>query len=508
MKIKCSNCGTEYSIKDSIYPEERFKCASCGNMIERKIEKIPPIIYRKGRKKGSKSKDSHYSILLEQGEKLYRIESFTKFTKWMSEGRISLKDRFSIAGGEWRKVEDIPLFRNIGEIVKEESEGISPDSLLIKLTERERAGSLIPEEVIEERRIEKVANEFFSSKESIATEDFYRGKKRMIWAFRLLLGVFIISLVVLIIRSLPYTGIKGFYRKMGEEPDIFKEEVAKVTGEKSKTEIPMDTAVQEGIKSGNREREDISGVIPRGTLDLGKEREEIARVHKAIDEISIEKVAEKGTRPETKDKSGEDISDRSRMYKEKSGQKGAAIEEKVEKPVIKPVRSYIESVGSQKGSSLSTIKRLRWNGQYQEALKIVREEMITSPSDSRLFEEAGWIYIGLNNFMEAEKSFKKAISLSPNYPQAYHGLGIVYMKKGEKKKALDAYRRCLALSPNYDKKAEVKAFIRNLEVTYGTEGVKEEMIEKKEEIVGSEKKEKQEESGTDIKIIIPGVKWE
>lgn len=105
---------------------------------------------------------------------------------------------------------------------------------------------------------------------------------------------------------------------------------------------------------------------------------------------------------------------------------------------------------------VSRLRKLNDQGRYEEVLKELTDEALTTHNDPQLNLEATIAYnergISLYNqkkYTEALTQYDKAIELKPDYEAAYNNRGLVWEKMGELDKAIEQYNKALELKPNY-----------------------------------------------------------
>jgi tetratricopeptide (TPR) repeat protein len=84
-------------------------------------------------------------------------------------------------------------------------------------------------------------------------------------------------------------------------------------------------------------------------------------------------------------------------------------------------------------------------GQYDEALDILREGLTLYPSAVELHVGVGYARLAREEFAWARRSFEEALVLDPDHEDALAGLGETLLKFGQRAAALKSFRRTLEL---------------------------------------------------------------
>jgi len=85
------------------------------------------------------------------------------------------------------------------------------------------------------------------------------------------------------------------------------------------------------------------------------------------------------------------------------------------------------------------------DGQYDEALEVLREGLALYPNSVELHIGVGYARLARDEFAWARQSFEKALVLDPDHEDAIAGLGETLLKFGARDQALDRFRRILEL---------------------------------------------------------------
>src|ERR671936_1399417 len=84
-------------------------------------------------------------------------------------------------------------------------------------------------------------------------------------------------------------------------------------------------------------------------------------------------------------------------------------------------------------------------GQYDEALSVLREGLSLYPHAVELHVGMGYARLAREEFAWARRSFEEARGLDPDHEDTLAGLGEVLLKFGERGAALACFERVLAL---------------------------------------------------------------
>lgn len=84
-------------------------------------------------------------------------------------------------------------------------------------------------------------------------------------------------------------------------------------------------------------------------------------------------------------------------------------------------------------------------GQYDEALAVLREGLALYPTSVELHVGAGYARLARDEFAWARRSFEEALTLDPEHEDALAGLGEVLLKFGQVEAGLRAYERTIEL---------------------------------------------------------------
>ena len=84
-------------------------------------------------------------------------------------------------------------------------------------------------------------------------------------------------------------------------------------------------------------------------------------------------------------------------------------------------------------------------GQYDEALDVLREGLALYPNSVELHIGVGYAYHAREEYAWARRSFEEALVLDPEHEDALAGLGETLLRFGQQDAALRSFRRTLEL---------------------------------------------------------------
>src|ERR671919_340260 len=84
-------------------------------------------------------------------------------------------------------------------------------------------------------------------------------------------------------------------------------------------------------------------------------------------------------------------------------------------------------------------------GQYEEALEILREGLALYPHAVELHIGVGYARLAREEYAWGRRSFEEALVLDPEHEDALAGLGETLLKFGQQEAALKSFRRILEL---------------------------------------------------------------
>src|SRR3954468_2147894 len=89
-------------------------------------------------------------------------------------------------------------------------------------------------------------------------------------------------------------------------------------------------------------------------------------------------------------------------------------------------------------------------GQYDEALDVLKEGLSLYPNSVELHIGVGYARLARDEFAWARRSFEEALILDPDHEDALAGLGETLLKFGQQDAALKSFRRILELGYSDD----------------------------------------------------------
>lgn len=92
--------------------------------------------------------------------------------------------------------------------------------------------------------------------------------------------------------------------------------------------------------------------------------------------------------------------------------------------------------------------QLRANGQFKDAVELLRKATLLDPRNGDLHRELGITFLINHNWKEARVEMLEAIRLEPNSAGAHSGLAFALEKLGDLKGALSQYRICTQMDPH------------------------------------------------------------
>jgi tetratricopeptide (TPR) repeat protein len=92
---------------------------------------------------------------------------------------------------------------------------------------------------------------------------------------------------------------------------------------------------------------------------------------------------------------------------------------------------------------------LRDQGQYDEAIEVLRTTLRVSGANARVYAELGQIYIGQERLELAQLVLAKALELDAKDPGVYNALAILALRQGKAQEAFERFDRAVSLDANY-----------------------------------------------------------
>jgi tetratricopeptide (TPR) repeat protein len=86
---------------------------------------------------------------------------------------------------------------------------------------------------------------------------------------------------------------------------------------------------------------------------------------------------------------------------------------------------------------------------YEEAIHYYLEAVRINPEFSQPYNQLGYCYRYLGNYVKAEESFKKYIKMIPDDPNPYDSYAELLLKMGEYEVSIEMYEKALELDPDF-----------------------------------------------------------
>jgi tetratricopeptide (TPR) repeat protein len=90
-------------------------------------------------------------------------------------------------------------------------------------------------------------------------------------------------------------------------------------------------------------------------------------------------------------------------------------------------------------------------GHMPEAEVYLKKAIDLCPSDARIVNDLGLVYLEQRQFQQAPACFQKALQLNPRMAEAQCNLGLVLKNTGDLKTAQNAFQQAIAIRPDYTK---------------------------------------------------------
>jgi tetratricopeptide (TPR) repeat protein len=87
-------------------------------------------------------------------------------------------------------------------------------------------------------------------------------------------------------------------------------------------------------------------------------------------------------------------------------------------------------------------------GELDKALPLWKRELLLAPQFPFAFIQMGWIYMGLDDYVEAEKWLNNASELQPHNFNVNNGLITCYLAQGKYQQAIERSQKWLIMVPN------------------------------------------------------------
>lgn len=92
---------------------------------------------------------------------------------------------------------------------------------------------------------------------------------------------------------------------------------------------------------------------------------------------------------------------------------------------------------------------LRDQGQYDDAIEVLRNTLRVAGPNARVYSELGQIYIGQKRLELAQLVLAKALELDNKDPGVYNALAILALRQGKAQEAFERFDRAVSLDANY-----------------------------------------------------------
>lgn len=92
---------------------------------------------------------------------------------------------------------------------------------------------------------------------------------------------------------------------------------------------------------------------------------------------------------------------------------------------------------------------LRDNGDFDDAVEILRDTVRTSGTNAKIYTELGNIYIAQKRLDLAQLVLAKAVELDAKDPSVYNALALLAQKQGKAQEAFNLFDQAVALDPTY-----------------------------------------------------------
>ncbi|MFH1546591.1 MAG: tetratricopeptide repeat protein [Patescibacteria group bacterium] len=98
---------------------------------------------------------------------------------------------------------------------------------------------------------------------------------------------------------------------------------------------------------------------------------------------------------------------------------------------------------------LEQADQLKFEGKYEEAIKVCEQIIAEDTSCVEAFEEIGDNFISLNQLAKAEKALRKAVEFDPKSANAAYLLGFLFSCKREWESSISLLEKADELKPNH-----------------------------------------------------------
>jgi tetratricopeptide (TPR) repeat protein len=93
--------------------------------------------------------------------------------------------------------------------------------------------------------------------------------------------------------------------------------------------------------------------------------------------------------------------------------------------------------------------RLRHEGRYREAIRLVEEGLRRMPTSATGHLLAGYLHLAVREVQPAREAFRSVLALDPNHPRALLGLARIAIEGGDPDAARGALERALLYHPDF-----------------------------------------------------------
>lgn len=117
---------------------------------------------------------------------------------------------------------------------------------------------------------------------------------------------------------------------------------------------------------------------------------------------------------------------------------------------IQTTREIIANYPLEVEAYLQLGRLLQGEGQYAEAVAVLRRGLTIDSQAKDLYNALGLVYSDQGNHDEAIAAHQRYVALAPGLPNAYDSLGLSYQWAGRFEDALREYNQALALNPDFE----------------------------------------------------------
>ena len=101
------------------------------------------------------------------------------------------------------------------------------------------------------------------------------------------------------------------------------------------------------------------------------------------------------------------------------------------------------------GVDMSEAQKLLDQGELQQAIFKMEDDLADNPDDFSLNTDLGSMYYIDGKYDQAQEKFTRAAQLAPSSPIPWNNLGLVEVQKGNIRNALENYKKALELEPGF-----------------------------------------------------------